>query len=73
MSYLLPEFLRTFNIRNFILYFCVTYTFLDITGAIVSALNHTGGGLVHNDTIETIPGNLTNNTLNLLITVKSNK
>jgi hypothetical protein len=68
MAYLKPSLLSKFNIKSFLLYFCTAYTFLDITGAVVASLNHTGGGVVH-DSIPVVSAN-TNSTVNLVITVK---
>jgi hypothetical protein len=62
------DYLRNLNLKTFLLYFCVAYAFLDITGAIVAGLNHTRGGIIHDP--EPIVQN-TNNTVNLIITVKS--
>jgi hypothetical protein len=73
MSYLRPSFIRTFSYKSFICFFCITYTFLDITGAIVSVFNRTRGGVVHDGITEVQPITNTNNTLNLVITVKPTK
>jgi hypothetical protein len=68
MSYIRPSiFTNLFNLltlRDFIIFFCVSYTVFDITGAVVAGLNHTGGGIIHD------PVANTNNTVNLVITVK---
>jgi hypothetical protein len=59
------DYLRSFTIKNFLLYFCVAYTFFDVTGAIVAGLNHTHGGIIADREITS-----TNNAVNFVISVK---
>jgi hypothetical protein len=59
------NFLRELTLKNFLIYFCIAYTFFDITGAIVAGLNHTHGGIVF-DKENSQP-------VNLVVTVKQDK
>ena len=61
------DYLRNFTIKNFLLYFCVAYTFFDITSAVVAGLNHTRGGIIADK--EVVTSN-TNNAVNFVISVK---
>jgi hypothetical protein len=61
------DYLRSFTIKNFLLYFCVAYTFFDVTGAIVAGLNHTHGGIIAD---KEVVSSSTNNAVNFVITVK---
>jgi len=74
MTYIRPSlFSRIFtllNLRDFIIFFCVAYTVLDITGAVVAEFNHSGGGIIHDSVV---PNTNTNSTVNLVITVKPTK
>jgi hypothetical protein len=70
MIYPRPNFLKFFNIRDFVLYFCVAYTFFDITGALVVEFNHFGGGIINDKNVSSLVPEPTNNTINLVISVK---
>jgi hypothetical protein len=61
------DYLRNFTIKNFLLYFCVAYTFFDVTGAIVAGLNRTRGGIVAD---QEVVSSKTNNAVNFVISVK---
>lgn len=61
------DYLRKLTLKNFLLYFCVAYTFFDVTSAIVSGLNRTHGGIIADREVES---SSTNNAVNFVITVK---
>jgi hypothetical protein len=70
MAYLRQSILNRIDIKDFIIYFCVAYTVFDIAGAVVAEFNHFGGGIINDKNVPALVEPATNNTVNLIITVK---